>query len=371
MMGSMSTSRSPAGWHSVTGFGNATLFGSLHHGRREPLMHHTCGWIAVVALLSTALGCGSSEDETAGNAKLDAASDTAGDQAADATEDTEYDTTRSDGPGPDGSWPDGGPDVQEDGAQDAPADTSQDVAQESAPDAGAPMYLVSIDHQASPSRLLKVSLATGMGTVVCNLPAGVDAVNYHSTTFSREGKLYASNYEDATLDLIDPCTCEVTVIGPTGVGAIPGITANKTLGLYGMDTTNDTLVDVSVFTGAATVIGSLGADFTTAGATWSDALEAGSGGLFGLNGATSQLYEIDATTGLATATQTVTGVSIGSVGIELHPFDGSLYVCTNDAILYRVDPGTGVAVAVGAGMGHVGPCNNLAAPWKVVSCLAD
>jgi hypothetical protein len=333
-------------------------------------MHDKCGWVAV-AILSTALGCGSSEDTTAGNAKPDATSDAAADQTTDATEDARHDTTPTDGPDPDGSWPDSGPDATQDAAPDTSQDGAHDVAQESEPDAGAPMYLVSIDHQASPSRLLKISLQTGMGTVVCNLPAAVDAVNYHSTTFSREGKLYASNYEDATIDLIDPCTCEVTVIGPTGVGAIPGITANKTLGLYGIDTTNDHLVDVSVYTGAATVIGSLGADFTTAGATWSDALESGSGGLYGLNGATSQLYEIDATTGLATATQTVTGVSIGSVGIELHPFDGNLYVCTNDAILYGVNPATGEAVAVGTGMGHVGPCNNLAAPWKIVSCLAD
>jgi hypothetical protein len=323
----------------------------------------------MVALLPTALGCGSSEDETVGNAKADAASDVAVDQTADATQDAGQDTNPTDGSTPEGGWPDVGQDATEDGAPDAPSDTSQDSLQES--DAGAPMYLVTIDHQASPSRLLKVSLQTGMGTVVCALPAAVDAVNYHSTTFSRDGKLFASNYEDATLDLIDPCTCEVTVIGPTGVGAIPGITANRTLGLYGVDTTNDTLVDVSVFTGAATVIGALGADFTTAGATWSEALKGGAGGLYGLNGATSQLYEIDATTGLATATQTVTGVSIGAVGIELHPFDGNLYVCTNDAILYRVDPGTGAAVAVGAGMGHVGSCNNLAAPWKVVSCLVD
>ncbi len=334
-------------------------------------MLHTRGWIAGVVLLSTAIGCGSNEDTAAGNAKPDATADTAADQQADTAGDADNDISPLDGTTPDGSWPDGGPDATEGGTHDAPSDTSQDVPQESEPDAGAPMYLVSIDHQASPSRLLKISLQSGMGTVVCNLPAGVDAVNYHSTTFSREGKLYASNYEDATLDLIDPCTCAVTVIGPTGAGAIPGITANKTLGLYGIDTTNDQLVDVSVYTGAATVIGSLGADFTTAGATWSDALEAGTGGLYGLNGATSQLYEIDATAGSATATQTVTGVSIGSVGIELHPFDGNLYVCTNDAVLYRVDPGTGVAAAVGAGMGHVGTCNNLAAPWKVVSCLAD
>lgn len=331
-------------------------------------MHHTCRLVGMVVLLPAALGCGSSEDEIGGNAKADAASDVAVDQVADVSHDAGQDTNPTT---PEGGWPESGQDATQDGALDAPSDTSQDVSQESEPDAGAPMYLVSIDHQASPSRLLKVDLQTGMGTVVCALPAGVDAVNYHSTTFSREGKLYASNYEDATLDLIDPCTCEVTVIGATGAGAIPGITANKTFGLYGIDTTNDHLVDVSVFTGAATVIGSLGADFTTAGATWSDGLKAGSGGLFGLNGATSQLYEIDAATGWATATQTVTGVSIGAVGIELHPFDGELYVCTDDAILYRVDPGTGAAVAVGAGMGHVGSCNNLAAPWKVVDCLVD
>jgi hypothetical protein len=95
------------------------------------------------------------------------------------------------------------------------------------------------------------------------------------------------------------------------------------------------LLDVSVFTGAATVIGPLGTDFTTAGATWSDAMNVGDGGLYGLNGATSQLYEIDPNTGVATPTVTVTGVTIGSVGIELHPFDGELYICTTDAVLYR------------------------------------
>ena len=327
----------------------------------------------LLALVTSIVGCGS-DDTGASNAGPSDAS------AADASTSDADDASSQDGSTEDGnvssdapldtSWPESGSDAPGDAPTDGAGDAPSDSPVESAPDAGPPMFLMSVDHEASPSRLLKIDLQTGLGTVVCNLPSSVDGINYHSTTFSREGKLFASNYQDATIDLIDPCTCDVTTIGPTGAGAIPGITANKTLGLYGIDTTQDVLLDVSVFTGAATVIGPLGSDFTTAGATWSDAMNVGDGGLYGLNGATSQLYEIDPSTGAATPTVTVTGVTIGSVGIELHPFDGELYICTTDAVLYRVDPGTGAATAVGTGMGHVGSCNNLAAPWKQVPCLA-
>ncbi len=233
----------------------------------------------------------------------------------------------------------------------------------------APLYLVSIDHAASPSTLLKIDALTGVGQVACTLPPAVDGINYHSSTFSREGTLFGSNYQDGTLDVIDPCSCTVSPVGQTGYGAIPGITADYALGLYGIETTNDLLLALDPNTAVGTQVGPLGADFTTSGATWSDQLDAGYGGLYGINGATNQLYTIDRDTGAATVAANITGVVFASVGIELHPATGVIYGCTTDAVLYWVDSTTGVASAVGNGMGHVASCNNLAAPWKPVPCL--
>lgn len=238
-------------------------------------------------------------------------------------------------------------------------------------EAPTPLYLVSIDHAVSPSVLLKIDVATGIGKVACTLPSDVDAINYHSTTFSRTGVLFASNYQNARIDKIDPCTCEVTPVGTTGFASIPGITANHGPGLYGIETTADILLDIDTTTGQGTKVGDLGIDFTTSGATWSDALNAGHGGLYAINGATHSLYSINPTTGNATKLTPITGATISSVGIEMHPANGIIYVCTNDAIpvLYAIDPMTGAATSIGTGMGHVGECNNLAAPWLPVACL--
>ncbi len=84
-------------------------------------------------------------------------------------------------------------------------------------DGGAgPLYLVSIDHAASPSTLLKIDALTGTSQVACTLPLAVDGINYHSSTFSREDKLFGSNYQNGTLDVIDPCTCAISPVGQTG-----------------------------------------------------------------------------------------------------------------------------------------------------------
>lgn len=230
-------------------------------------------------------------------------------------------------------------------------------------------YLVSIDHMANPSVLLKIDVATGAGKTVCALPNDVDAINFPSSTFSRSGVLFASNYQDARLDKIDPCTCQVTPVGPTGFGGIPGITVNYGPGLYGIEVTLDILLDINTMTGKGTKLGDLGVDFETGGATWSDTLNNGQGGLYAINGLTNSLYSLNAMTGAATLLAPISGVTFGSVGIEMHPANDVLYACTTDAILYKIDPMTGAATGIGTGMGHVSSCNNLAAPWMPVPCL--
>lgn len=312
-------------------------------------------WVALVALVALSPACSSEEGGTADGRDAAAAGGGAGTGAA----------AGAGGAGTGGAagWPSGG-------AAGAAAGGAAGSGASGGSGGTVAPYLVSIDHFSSPTTLLKIDVQTGVGKIACTLPSSVNAINYPSSTFSRGGILFASNYQDGRLDRIDPCTCAVTPIGKTGFNVIPGITANKTSGLLGIETEVDILLDLNPTTGAGTKIGDLSADFTTGGATWSDALNAGQGGLYGINGATNQLYTINPTTGAATAVVAITGVSLlNSVGVELHPGNGVLYACTDDAVLYSINPTTGVATAIGTGMGHTPPCNNLAAPWVKVACL--
>jgi hypothetical protein len=231
-----------------------------------------------------------------------------------------------------------------------------------------PMYLVSIDHDSSPSRLLKIDLVTGAGTKACDLPPAYDAFNYNTSTFTRDGQLFAGNYNQKRIDRIDPCTCQVTPVGPTGYDSIPGITADQGVGLFGIEITSDLLVALDPASGKGTKVGFLGVDFTNTGATWSDDLDGGKGGLYAINRLTNSLYTIDWKTGQAKVLVPL-DEEFQYVGIERHPFDQQIYACTNDAVLRHIDPVTGHVSKIGIGMGHPAGCNNLAAPWTVVGCL--
>ena len=71
--------------------------------------------------------------------------------------------------------------------------------------------MVSVDQSATPPVLLKIDVATGKGKVACQFSG---TANYPSTTFSRNGTLFASR--GTAIDSIDPCTCAVSVVGATG-----------------------------------------------------------------------------------------------------------------------------------------------------------
>ncbi len=60
--------------------------------------------------------------------------------------------------------------------------------------------------------------------------------------------------------------------------------------------------------------------------------------------------------------------NFGTVGIELHPSNDTIYACSNGEFLLSIDPDTGVVTEIGP-MGLTGACDNLAAPWQPVPCL--
>jgi hypothetical protein len=224
-------------------------------------------------------------------------------------------------------------------------------------------WLLSV--QNTTHQLLKVDIESGLWMPLCTLNVN-DA--YNSTTFGFDGTLYGSNASDQTLDIIDPCTCEVTVIGPTNQGSIPGITANgdKIETLFGLSTSSDTLVTLDIATGAGTLVGPLGDDinFINSGTTWATTIN----GLYSINSGDRMLYNLHTETGAASPIATL-DIVVGAVGIEWHPVTQELYLCSDPSstsYLYEVNTSTGETTQLGTLPYR---CTNLAAPWTPVSCV--
>lgn len=245
--------------------------------------------------------------------------------------------------------------------QDALEDAPEQDAFEDEPDVEdpPPVYLVNVGNNLNELRLYDVE--QDRVVTACNFQ---DPVNYPSITFGLDGTLYGSR-NGQFLDIIDPCDCTTTYVGDMGYDGIVGITANgvKEVELYGLSRIEDLLLTVDLEDGAGSPVGDgLGVDFGFSGSTWSSDII----GLYAIDSTTNTLFTIGTDTGLATD-PVLLDTSFGTVGIEWHPFDRSLYACTDSAV-YRVDPATGETTYLTR---FQGGCNNLAAPWIRIQCLED
>jgi hypothetical protein len=227
------------------------------------------------------------------------------------------------------------------------------------------LWMVMLEDTSSPTRLYKIDLLDGHSTLLCALDTNN---NYNTSTFGRDGTLYAANADTKNLEAIDPCTCKRTVLGPTKVDALPGITTDQALGLYGLETTVDQLMAISTMNGSATPVGPLGINWGTGGLTWSDDLK----DAFAINGTDDRLYTINHLTGKATLL-VQTDYDFGSVGIEWHPKSHEIFACSNPAELLRVEQKDGAVTVVGPMLleNKQAHCDNLAAPWVPVACVEN
>ena len=225
---------------------------------------------------------------------------------------------------------------------------------------GAGLYLVSVDYYGTD--LLKIDAETGDTTPICTL----EYSTYPSLTFSRENVLYASR-GGSSLDIIDPCTCEITSVGSyEGYSGVNGITSDYGLNLFGVANTQDEFIAISTSEGTAESIGPLGLNFGSTGATWSEEEQA----VYAIDATTDALYTIAIDTGEATLVTALDMLFGITVGIEMHPGNGVIYACSDNANLLTVDPETGHVTDLGP-MLHSGFCTNLAAPWQPVACLEE
>ncbi len=243
-------------------------------------------------------------------------------------------------------------------------DTGSTIEDIGAADAGTelpskPLYLLSVNN--SQKTLEKIDVLTGAATDICQLPP---SSNYPSLTFSRNNMLFGSR-QGSYLDAIDPCTCEVTSIGPYGNGitGVNGITSDFGINLFGISHTQDVFITIDSQNGAGSEVGALGVNFGYTGATWSESENV----VYAIDAAGDDLYKINPETGLATFVAPLS-LPMGTVGIEMHPANGVLYACSDPSNLLSIDLITGDVTTIGP-MNQGAYCNNLAAPWADVPCL--
>lgn len=141
---------------------------------------------------------------------------------------------------------------------------------------------------------------------------------------------------------MDACTGKTVAIGSTGVGNMCGIAFGPSGLLYGLDSTNDQLIEIDVFTGAGTVIGDLGFDLGNCGLSY----DCTNDRLVGANANTNEIFTVDPVTGLGSG-HIGTDVPFASVGLEFDPTRQVLYASTGSQ-LYEVEPTSGATTYLGA-----------------------
>ena len=147
--------------------------------------------------------------------------------------------------------------------------------------------------------------------------------------------------------LMNACTGEVTDIGSTQSGNTCGIAFGPGGKLYGLDSTNNRLVEYNTQTGVGTAIGPLGAGIASCGLAYDCANDR----LIGANSTTDEIFTIDPQTGNAYDFVS-TAVPFQSVGLEFNPTTGMLWAATGNE-LYEVDPVSGSTNFVGSLSGQV------------------
>jgi len=175
------------------------------------------------------------------------------------------------------------------------------------------------------------------GDITKNVPLNGEGV---VIALADTGVLYGStgNSDGGRLLTIDPSTGEGTLIGSTGLGAVPGLAINSSGEIYGTEPTGGDFYRIDAATGTAVFTASTGLSRLEAIAfDTSDVL-------YGISSSNGNLYTIDPTTG----NTNLIGFSGFFKGLSFDPTDGSLWASErfNDE-LYTIDPSTGSATLVG------------------------
>jgi hypothetical protein len=163
------------------------------------------------------------------------------------------------------------------------------------------------------------------------------------------GVCFAStgNIDGGRLLTIDISTGAGTLVGPTGLDAVPGLAINSTGDIFGVEVGTFDLYRIDAATGTAVFAVSTGIPTAAIAFDGNDVLYA-----LGVDIVASEwkLYTINPTTGMSTPVAPIE--LAGWRGMAFDPTDGTIWASTNGEEIYVIDPSTGISKLIGStGMG--------------------
>ena len=198
------------------------------------------------------------------------------------------------------------------------------------------------------TRLIRINTATGVATDIG--PFGTSQT--WATAFTPDGTMWTmvNGFNPSTVRLatVNQATGTTTAVGSatnwTGSPVI-ALEADAEGNLYGASFSG-TLFNINQSTGLMTPIGQLGF-FNVMDLAFDQ-----TGGLWGLDGG-NVLFRINPATGQGTFQSVISGVNGAVMGLMIDPVDNAMYATTytTNSPLYRVNPTTGAATQIGAGLG--------------------
>ena len=164
----------------------------------------------------------------------------------------------------------------------------------------------------------------------------------NSMDVSENGTSLVHDHLNKKLWELDPCTGQMSAL-PAVNDSIStcGIAFGPYNKFYGLDTSNDQLVEYNIQTGEATPIGPLGISIGSCGLTY----DCSENRLIGANGSTGQIFTVDPNTGQAYDI-IQTQVPFQSVGVEFDHATNRLLASTKTE-LYSVDTSNGNTTFIG------------------------
>lgn len=211
-------------------------------------------------------------------------------------------------------------------------------------DKGGPSQLYATGNNGS--SLISIDQTTGVATTVG--PLGY--THAFATAFTPDGKLwtivngYSSSASLASVDLVTGAATPVG--GSTWTGSpLIALEADEEGNLYGGNW-NRGFFSINKTTGQPTQLGLL--SFTGL----MDLTFDQNGTLWAVDG-NNRLYRVNKATGASQFQSTITGVNGAVMGLMVNPEDNTFYATSwsSNSPLYRVDPNTGLATAVGPAIG--------------------
>ncbi len=230
------------------------------------------------------------------------------------------------------------------------------------------LQLVTADSGLDPVQLLLIDLGEDVQRPLCAFEGPFESMAIHALAAADDGSLYAHDNDTGRLLSIDPCSCSIDIVGPTGHSSITALSFDDQGVLYGIDAAADALIVLSTTSGQATPLIPLALDLDDTGLTWSTQLQR----LYVLNANDQTLWILDPTLLEPVEFEPLFELdhSFGTAALHHDEASGQLIGCT-DHELGTIHLGDGTWSPLGAVDERSSGWTNLAAPSPPLDCLDD